>query len=84
MTLTANWLTFVAVFALVGAAGARALFARLEASDAETGAWTDSDRLARQLGSGAAVILVIAAAFRQLGQAESFNDTGELQILWGV
>jgi len=84
VTLTANWLTFVAVFALVGAAGARALFARLEASDAETGAWTDSDRLARQLGAGAAVVLVIAAAFRLLAQAESFLDPGEFLSLSAV
>lgn len=77
MTLTSNWLTFLALFALVGAAGARVLFARLEASDAGTGAWTESDRLARKIGSGAAAILVIAAAFRLLAQAESFLDPGE-------
>jgi putative copper export protein len=77
VTLPANWLTFLAVFALVGAAGARVLFTRLEASDAGTGAWTESDRLARRIGSGAAVILVIAAAFRLLAQAESFLDPGE-------
>ena len=62
MTLTANWLTFFAAFALTGVGGARVLFARLEASDAGTGAWTDSDRLARQVGCSAAVMLLIAAA----------------------
>lgn len=77
MTLTANWLTFLAVFALIGAGGARVLFARLEASDAGTGAWTESDKLARQIGSSAAAILLIAAAFRLLAQAESFLDPGE-------
>ena len=41
MTLTANWLTFLAAFALTGAGGARMLFARLDASDAGSGAWTD-------------------------------------------
>ena len=78
MTLTANWLTFLAAFALIGAGGARVLFARLEASDAGSEAWTDSDRLARRIGSSAAVILVIAAAFRLLAQAESFLDPGEV------
>ena len=37
----------------------------------------DSDRLARQVGFSAAVILLIAAAFRLLAQAESFLDQGE-------
>lgn len=78
MTLTANWLTFLAAFALTGAGGARVLFARLEASDTGTGAWTDSDRLARNVGASAAVILLIAAAFRLLAQAESFLDPGEV------
>ena len=78
MTLTANWLTFLAAFALTGAGGARMLFARLDASDAGSGAWTDSDRLARQVGASAAVILLIAAAFRLLAQAESFLDQGEV------
>ena len=78
MTLTANWLTFLAAFALIGAGGARVLFARLEASDAGSDAWTDSDRLARRIGSSAAVILLIAAAFRLLAQAESFLDPGEV------
>jgi hypothetical protein len=77
VTLTANWLTFLAAFALIGAGGARMLFARLDASDAGSGAWTDSDRLARQVGSSAAVILLIAAAFRLLAQDESFLDQGE-------
>jgi putative copper export protein len=54
------------------------LFARLDASDAGSGAWTDSDRLARQIGCVAAGILLIAAAFRLLAQAESFLDQGEV------
>jgi len=77
VTLTANWLTFIAVFALVGAAGARVLFARLEASDMGSGAWADADALARRIGVGAAVVLLIAGAFRLLAQAESFLDPGE-------
>jgi len=77
VTLTANWLTFLAVFALVGAAGARALFARLAPADVGTETWTASDGLARKIGFGAAVILVIAAALRLLAQAESFLDPGE-------
>lgn len=77
MTLTAYWLTFLAVFGLVGAAGARVLFARLEASDVGSGAWPEADALARRVGLAAAVTLLIAAAFRLLAQAESFLDPGE-------
>ena len=84
MTLSANWLTFLGVFALVGVAGARVIFARLEASDAGTGAWTESDRLARKLGAAAAAMLLIAAAFRLLAQAESFLDPGEYLSLAAV
>jgi putative copper export protein len=77
VTLTANWLTFVSVFTLVGAAGARALFARLEASDVGSGVWPEADALARRIGGAAAVALLFAAAFRLLAQAESFLDPGE-------
>ena len=77
MTLTANWLTFTAFFALVGAAAARLLFARLDASDAGSGAWTDADGLVRRIGAAAAAVLLFAAAFRLLAQAESFLDQGE-------
>ena len=77
MTFTAYWLTFLALFALVGVAGARLLFARLEASDVGTGAWTEADALARRVGLAAAVALLIGAAFRLLAQAESFLDPGE-------
>jgi copper transport protein len=77
VTLTANWLTFLALFALVGAAGARTLFARLEASDVGSGTWPEADILARQIGAAAAIALLIAAAFRLLAQAESFLDPGE-------
>jgi len=77
VTLTANWLTFLAVFALIGAAGARTLFVRLAASDHGVGAWPDADALARRIAIVAAVALVVAAAFRLLAQAESFLDPGE-------
>jgi copper transport protein len=81
VTLTANWLTFLAVFALIGAAGARVLFTRLEASDAGSGAWPEADALARRIGTGAALVLLLAAAFRLLAQAESFLDPGEFLSL---
>lgn len=84
MTLTAYWLTFLAVFALVGAAGARVIFARLEASDMGTGAWTEADALARRVAAAAAVALLFAAAFRLLAQAESFLDPGEYLSLDAV
>jgi copper transport protein len=77
VTLAANWLTFLALFALVGAAGARSLFVRLEASDAGSGAWPEADDLARRIGAAAAIALLVAAAFRLLVQAESFLDPGE-------
>ena len=77
MTFTANWLTFLAVFALVGAAGARVLFTRLEGSDLGSSAWTEADALALRIGITAAAALLIAAAFRLLAQAESFLDPGE-------
>lgn len=78
MTLTANWLTFLALFVLVGAAGARTLFARLEASEAGSGAWPEASLLARQVGAAAAIALLVAAAVRLLAQAESFLDPGEV------
>lgn len=81
MTLTSNWLTFLALFALVGAAGARVLFRRLEASEAGAEAWTDADALARRIAIGAALALLLAAAFRLLAQAESFLDPGEFLSL---
>ena len=77
MTFAANWLTFIAAFALVGAAGARTLFARLMASDHGVDAWPEADALARRIGAAAAVALLLAAAFRLLAQAESVLDPGE-------
>lgn len=84
MTFAANWITFLAVFALVGAAGARVLFARLEASDVGSGVWPGADVLARRFGAAAAVVLLVAAAFRLLAQAESFLDPGEYLSLASV
>ena len=77
MTLAANWLTFLALFALVGAAGARSLFARLEASYIGSEAWPEADMLSKRIGAAAAIGLLVAAAFRLLAQAESFLDPGE-------
>lgn len=77
MTLTSNWLTFLALFALVGAAGARVLFRKLEASEAGAEAWTDADAVARRIALGAALTLLLAAAARLLAQGESFLDPGE-------
>lgn len=77
MTLTADWLTFLSLFALVGAAGARVLFTRLEASDMGSGAWPEADALARRIAVTAAAAFLIATAFRLLAQAESFLDPGE-------
>ncbi len=84
MTLTANWLTFFSVFALIGAAGARLLFVQLEASDVGSEAWPEADALARRLGAVAAAALLLAAAFRLLAQAESFLDPGEYLSIGAV
>ena len=84
MTLTANWLTFLSAFALVGAAGARALFARPEVLDVGSGVWPDADALARRMAAAAAVALLVATAFRLLAQAESFLDPGEFLGLGAV
>lgn len=77
MTFTASWLTFLAVFVLIGAAGARTLLVRLAGSDHGVGAWPEADVLARRIALGAAATLMAAAAFRLLAQAESFLDPGE-------
>lgn len=77
MSITANWFTFLALFGLVGAGGARFLFARLFDDDPAESAWRDAEAIARRVGVTAAVVLIFAAAFRLLAQAESFLDTGE-------
>lgn len=84
MSISANWLSFLGLFGLVGAGGARFLFARLFNADPSEAGWRDADAIARRIGVTAAVVLLFAAAFRLLAQAESFLDPGEYLSLDAV
>lgn len=66
MTAAANWVTFVGMFLLCGAAGARLLVA--------PGAGI---RPLGRVGTLAALVLLLAAALRLFAQARSFLDPGE-------
>jgi len=84
VTLTANWLNFpsrsspwlvlrgTGALCPPGGVGCR------------SGVWPEADALARRIGGAAAVVLLIAAAFRLLAQAESFLDPGEYLSLASV
>ncbi len=84
MTLASNWLTFLALFVLVGAAGSRVLYSGLVISDVGSGAWFDAEKLAARAGMYAAGALIVLALFRLLAQAESFLDPGDFLSLGSV
>lgn len=65
--ILANWITFVALFLVVGAAGARLVAARAQVSLPSC----------RSIGLAGAALALLAALFRLLAQALNFLDPGD-------
>jgi copper transport protein len=67
LAILANWLTFVALFLVVGSAGARLVAARADVTLPSC----------RMLGSSGAALALVAALLRLLAQALNFLDPGD-------